>query len=155
MISTMISKMIKFEPIEWIFQGYGQSAIKSVEQIFKKHIPQDITFHPNLSVICIDLDFRWINYIIDDLLYQADEASFIFEITGRLYLLKHRIIEILTIWFNLNWQLYLHPNGLITPQLFDELNLEIVRYDDFQRSTKQPTLNDIILHYVGIKSCNK
>lgn len=152
----MISTKIKFEPVQNLFLTNNIAQLTLLEQIIEKHIPQNITFNiDDLHRNTIKLDCDWIIDIVAEIageLYDYKRKTnfhLIESYKNRMYKLHSVIVSLIS--SNIDISNIIDKS--INTYNINAINDLIVNYSNIQAMNNNPTLNDIILHYVGIKSC--
>ena len=148
--------MIEFEHIQKLFITNDIAQVALLEQIIEKHIPQNITFKiDDLHRNTIKLDCDWIINMVVELageLYDYKRISnfhLIESYRNRMYKLHSVIVSIISSNINISNII----GKTINTYNINAINDLIVNYNNIQATNNNPTLNDVILHYVGIKQC--
>lgn len=148
--------MIEFEPIQKLFITNDIAQLTLLEQIIEKHIPQNVTFKiDDLHRNTIKLDCDWIIDIVAEIageLYDYKRKTnfhLIESYRNRMCKLHSVIISLIS--SNIDISNLIGKN--INAYNINAINDLIVNYNNIQAMNNNPTLNDVILHYVGIKQC--
>lgn len=144
--------MIEFEPIQKLFITNDIAQLTLLEQIIEKHVPQNITFKiDDLRINVIKLDCDWMVDIIG-VLSDCEPIlpnHLIESYRNRMCKLHSVIISLISSNIDISNLI----GKTINTYNINAINDLIVNYNNIQAMNNNPTLNDIILHYVGIKQC--
>lgn len=148
--------MIDFEPIRRLFITNDIAQLTLLEQIIEKHIPQNVTFKiDDLHRNTIKLDCDWIIDMVAEIAgemydYKRKTNFLLIEsYRNRMYKLHSVIVSIISANIDMSNII----GKTMNTYNINAINDLIVNYNNIQAMNNNPTLNDVILHYVGIKQC--